>query len=61
MAKMKVVFITQAVDLNHLVQASAVRWIEVMANHEDVDSIEVLTLREGSYRLPRNVNVRLIK
>ena len=58
---MKIVFITQAVDLNHLVQASAVRWIEVMANHEDVDSIEVLTLREGSYRLPKNVNVRLIK
>ena len=61
MAEMRIVFITQAVDLNHPVQAFAVRWIEVMANHADVESIEVLTLKEGSYKLPKNVTIRLIK
>ena len=60
MAKMRIVFITQAVDLNHPVQAFAVRWIEVMANHADVESVEVLTLKEGSYKLPGNVTIQLI-
>ena len=54
---MKMVFITQAVDVSDPGRATAVRWIDLFANHPDVESVKVMTLNEGIYELPENVSV----
>jgi glycosyltransferase involved in cell wall biosynthesis len=52
------VFICQAVDQDHPVLPTTVRWIEALASQPSVDSVTVLALRTGRYELPPTVNVK---
>ena len=53
---MKLLIVTQTVDIEDSVLKFFVRWIEEFAKH--VEHIEVICLKEGKYELPENVRVR---
>jgi glycosyltransferase involved in cell wall biosynthesis len=61
MAQMRLVFICQAVDQNDPILASTVRWIEEFSKKPQVEQMAVITLRKGTFALPRNVEVHAIK
>jgi glycosyltransferase involved in cell wall biosynthesis len=52
---MKILIVTQAVDLDDPVLGFFHRWLEVFATR--FDSIEVICLKEGKHALPANVRV----
>ena len=56
--RLRVVFVCQAVDLDHPVLATTVRWIEALAGKPAVEHVTVLALRTGRFSLPANVDVR---
>lgn len=52
---MKLLIVTQAVDIEDQVLKFFVRWISEFAKH--VESVEVVCLKEGKHKLPANVRV----
>lgn len=52
---MKLLLVTQVVDVNHPILGFFHRWIEEFAKH--CDSVEVIALQVGEYDLPKNVRV----
>ncbi len=52
---MKLLIITQVVDVKDPILGFFVRWIEEFAKH--AERVEVICLREGAYNLPANVRV----
>ncbi len=52
---MKLLIVTQAIDVNDPVLGFFGRWVEEFAKH--VESIEVICLKEGKHALPKNVHV----
>lgn len=52
---MRLLIITQVVDIEDLYLGFFVRWIEELAR--GVENIEVICLKEGEYQLPANVRV----
>ena len=52
---MKLLIVTQAIDVNDPVLGFFSRWVEEFAKH--VKSVEVICLKEGTYDLPANVRV----
>ena len=58
---MKVVFICQTVDLHDPILAVTVSWIKALASQPQVESVGVIALRKGTYSLPDNVTVHVIK
>ena len=52
---MKLLIVTQTVDIKDPVLGFFVRWIEEFAKH--VEHIEIICLKEGQYTLPSNVRV----
>jgi glycosyltransferase involved in cell wall biosynthesis len=52
---MKLLIVTQAVDIENPVLGFFVQWIEELANH--FEHIEVICLFEGKHELPKNVRV----
>ncbi len=58
---MRLVFICQAVDQNDPILASTVRWIDEFAKKPPVEQVTVITLREGTFALPDNVEIHAIK
>jgi glycosyltransferase involved in cell wall biosynthesis len=55
--RLRIVFISQAVDCDDPVVPHAVRWIEALAQKPSVDHVAVLALRTGRHELPANVDV----
>jgi glycosyltransferase involved in cell wall biosynthesis len=55
--RLRIVFISQAVDCDDPVLPHTVRWIEALARKPSVDHAAVLALRTGRYELPANVDV----
>jgi glycosyltransferase involved in cell wall biosynthesis len=55
--KLNVIFICQTVDEKDPIQATTVRWIKVLSEHEKIEKITVLSLRVGLFNLPKNVKV----
>lgn len=53
---MRLLIVTQAVDLSHPVLGFFHRWIEEFAKH--FEHIHVIALQTGEYDLPKNVTVR---
>lgn len=52
---MRVLFVTQALDLDEPVLSSYHEWVSALA--ERVDHIEAICLKEGRHQLPKNVRV----
>lgn len=52
---MKLLIITQAIDVNHPVLGFFCRWVEEFAQH--VEHVHVIALHTGAYTLPKNVTV----
>lgn len=52
---MRLLIVTQAVDIQDPILGFFCRWIEEFAKH--AERVEVICLREGEYRLPGNVRV----
>jgi len=57
----QVIFICQAVDETDPILAGTIDWLTEFANQPSVKQLTVLTLRKGSFVLPANVEVCLIK
>jgi glycosyltransferase involved in cell wall biosynthesis len=55
--RLRIVFISQAVDRDDPVLPHTVRWIEALAGKPAVAHTAVLALRTGRYELPGNVDV----
>ena len=57
---MNIVFICQVIDQNHSIQASTLRWIQVLADKKKVRKVYVIALRAGKYDFNENVEVYVI-
>jgi glycosyltransferase involved in cell wall biosynthesis len=55
--RLRVVFISQALDRDDPVMPHTARWIEALARKPSVDHTAVLALRTGRYDIPDNVDV----
>lgn len=60
MARLNIAFICQSVDLTDPIQATTVRWIRVLSEHQSVNKLSVIALRVGKYQLPNNVEIQKI-
>ncbi len=58
---MKCIFFCQSVDVNHPTQALVTKWIELFANHSQMEEVFVLTRHKGEFTLPENVKVFAIQ
>jgi glycosyltransferase involved in cell wall biosynthesis len=56
-----IIFICQAVDKNDSILASSIGLIREFALQSEIEKVTVLTLRQGDFTLPENVQVYTIK
>lgn len=57
MAKLNILFITQALDSRDPGRATSIRWVQVLSENENVASVRVLALRAGDYSALQNIKV----